>query len=65
MTFFQQQWIYARHGERLFAGSTSNPPLWVFVGSKVTKSLSVKDASDVVEILRFLASYLSGKGRQR
>lgn len=58
LTFFQQQWLYGRHGSA-FRPYNVEPPLWVFVGSKVTKSLSVKDASDVVEILRFLASYLS------
>ena len=58
VTFFQQQWIYAKHGSA-FRRFNVEPPLWVFVGSKVTKSLSVKDASDVVEILRFLAGYLT------
>ena len=58
LTFFQQQWIYGRPGSA-FRPFNVEPPLWVFVGSKVTKSLSVKDASDVVEILRFLAGHLS------
>lgn len=58
LTFFQQQWLYGRHGSA-FGPYNIERPLWVFVGSKVTKSLSVKDASDVVEILRFLADYVS------
>ena len=58
LTFFQQQWLYGRHGSA-FRPYNVEPPLWVFVGSKVTKSLSTKDASDIVEILRFLADYLS------
>ena len=58
LTFFQQQWLYGRHGSA-FGPYNIEPPLWVFVGSKVTKSLSVKDASDIVEILRFLDGYLS------
>lgn len=58
LTFFQQQWLYGRNGSAL-GPYNIEPPLWVFVGSKVTKSLSTKDASDVVEILRFLASYLT------
>jgi hypothetical protein len=33
-------------------------PLWVFVGSSVTKTLSSRDASDIVEILRFFARYV-------
>ena len=60
LTFFQQQWLYGRHGDG-FSPFNVEAPLWVFVGSKVTKSLSTKDASDVVEILRFLADYLSDR----
>ena len=60
LTFFQQQWLYERHGTA-FRPYNVEPPLWVFVGSKVTKSLSKTDASDVVEILRFLAGYLSDR----
>jgi hypothetical protein len=33
-------------------------PLWVFVGSRVTASLSQKEASDIVEILRFVGRFL-------
>ena len=60
LTFFQQQWLYGQHGDE-FRPFNIESPLWVFVGSKVTKSLSVKDASDVVEILLFLNNYLSDR----
>ena len=60
LTFFQQQWLYGRRASD-FRPYNIERPLWVFVGSKVTKSLSVKDASDVVEILRFLARYVSDR----
>lgn len=60
LSFFQQQ--------RLFSVSTQalkpfriEPPLWVFIGGKVTASLATKDASDVIEILRFLARYTSNR----
>ena len=39
LTFFQQQWLYGRHGSA-FRPYNVERPLWVFVGSKVTKSLS-------------------------
>ena len=36
-------------------------PLWIFVGGKVTATLATKDASDIIEILRFLARYVSDR----
>ena len=60
LTFFQQQWLYRKHSAT-FRPFNVEPPLWVFVGSKVTKSLAAKDASDIVEILQFLDSYLSDR----
>ena len=60
LTFFQQQYLYRQHDNELRRFNIE-APLLVFVGSKVTKSLSVKDASDVVEILLFLDDYLSDR----
>ena len=62
LSFLQQQWLYeGRKSE--FIPYNIERPLWVFVGSKVTKSLATQDASDVVEILLFLADYLSNRSR--
>ena len=41
--------------------STWNAPLWIFVGGRVTATLAKRDASDIVEILRFLAGYVSDR----
>lgn len=62
LSFFQQQWLFEQGGSALRPYNIERP-LWVFVGSKVTKSLATKDASDVVEILRFLAAYVSEGSR--
>ena len=57
LVFFQQQRLYAEHEEALRPFELERP-LWVFVGGRVTKS-SNERASDVAEILRFLADYVS------
>ena len=36
-------------------------PLWIFVGSSVTATLAKKDASDIVQILQFLARYVKDR----
>lgn len=56
LTFFQQQRL---HRERLddFRPFNIERPLWVFVGGRVVKGLAKQDASDIIEILRFLARY--------
>lgn len=58
LTFFQQQRLY-REREAAFRPFNLERPLWIFVGGRVTKRLAAADASDVVEILRFLEKYLS------
>ena len=58
LSFFQQQRLY-RERELDFRPFQIEKPLWIFVGGKVTATLAKKDASDIVEILRFLARYVS------
>lgn len=60
LSFFQQLRLY---GEQAVACRPFNieKPLWIFVGGRVTASLSTKDASDIVEILRFLARFLGDR----
>jgi len=60
LAFFQQQRLYEERKIE-FKSFNLEPPLWIFVGSSVTKSLSSKDASDVVEILRFLSGYVASR----
>lgn len=57
LAFFQQQWLYSRDGRALGPWAIERP-LWVFVGSRVTKGLNQDDASDVVRIVQFLDEYV-------
>lgn len=60
LTFFQQQRLHRERSNefRLFQ---VKKPLWIFVGGRVVKGLAAKDASDIVEILQFLARYVSDR----
>lgn len=57
LTYYQQLRLFVKSGAE-FKPFLLEKPLWVFVGGSVTKSLSTKDASDVVQILQFLARYV-------
>lgn len=56
LSFFQQQRLY-RDRESAFRPFQIEKPLWIFVGGSVTATLATRDASDIVEILQFLARY--------
>ena len=56
LSFFQQQRLYREKGGT-FLPFNIEKPLWIFVGGRVTVKLSTRDASDIVEILRFLDRY--------
>jgi hypothetical protein len=56
LTFFQQQRLFRENGAA-FAPFNIEKPLWIFVGGSVTKTLAARDASDIVEILKFLARF--------
>ena len=58
LSFFQQQRLYRVQGG-VFRPFNIENPLWIFVGGRVVKGLAAQDASDIVEILRFLARYVS------
>ncbi len=58
LAFFQQQRLH-REREAAFRPFNLERPLWVFVGGSVTATLATRDASDIVEILRFLARYVA------
>ena len=60
LSFFQQQRLYGEHGKKFRPFNIENP-LWVFVGGRVTKKLATKEASDIIEILLFLARYVSDR----
>lgn len=60
LAFFQQQRLFREHPEQ-FRQFNLDRPLWIFVGSRVTKTLSSKDASDIIEILLFLGRFVSDR----
>ncbi len=62
LSFFQQQHLYGEE-KAAFQGFGIEKPLWIFVGGRVVKKLSVKDASDIVAILRFLARYVGDRAK--
>ncbi|HOG28054.1 MAG TPA: DEAD/DEAH box helicase family protein [Vicinamibacterales bacterium] len=60
LAFFQQQRLY-REREGAFRPFNLERPLWIFVGGSVTATLAARDASDIVEILRFLSRYVANR----
>lgn len=60
LTFYQQQRLF-REQEGACRPFNIEKPLWVFVGGSVTATLAKADATDIVEILKFLARYVSDR----
>jgi len=60
LAFFQQQRLHREH-EAALRPFNIERPLWIFVGGSVTATLASRDASDIVEILRFLARYVANR----
>ncbi len=60
LSFFQQQRLYREQGSTFRPFNVENP-LWIFVGGRVVKGLAAQDASDIAEILRFLARYVADR----
>jgi hypothetical protein len=60
LAFYQQQKLFLSN-ENSFRIFLIEKPLWVFVGSKVTASLATTDASDIIEILKFLARFIADR----
>jgi len=60
LSFFQQQRLY-RERSADFRPFNIEKPLWIFVGGSVTATLATRDASDIVEILQFLARYAADR----
>jgi hypothetical protein len=60
LTFFQQQRLFREQGTA-FRPFNIEKPLWIFVGGSVTKTLASRDASDIVEILKFLGRFVADR----
>jgi len=60
LSFYQQQRLY-RDKESGFRPFQIEKPLWIFVGGSVTATLATRDATDIVEILNFVARYVKDR----
>ncbi len=60
LAFYQQQRLFKERGS-VFRPFNIDKPLWIFVGGSVTKTLASRDASDIIEILKFLSRYVSDR----
>jgi hypothetical protein len=56
LSFYEQQLVYKHNKE--IEPFLIDKPLAIFVGGKVTKSISKETASDVVEVLRFIEAFV-------
>lgn len=57
LSFYEQLLVYKEHGKPI-EPFLIDKPLAIFVGGKVTKSISKETASDVVEVLKFFADFV-------
>lgn len=57
LSFYEQLYVYRVH-EREIDPFLIDKPLAIFVGGKVSKSISKEIASDVVEVLRFFETFI-------
>lgn len=57
LSFYEQLYTF-RLNERELSPFLIDKPLSIFVGGKVSKSISKEIASDVVEVLRFFESFI-------
>lgn len=60
LSFYQQVRLCADSGAT-FKPFNLEKPLWIFVGGSVTKALGTREASDIIEILRFLARFVQDR----
>lgn len=57
LAFYQQMRLF-REERASFEAFNVEKPLWIFVGGSVTKGFNTREASDIVEILKFLDAYV-------
>ncbi|MCC6816670.1 MAG: DEAD/DEAH box helicase family protein [Saprospiraceae bacterium] len=57
LSFYEQLFVFRQHGKEV-TSFLIDKPLAIFVGGKVTKSISKEIASDVVEVLKFFAEFV-------
>ena len=62
LSFYEQLLVYRDH-EKALDSFLVDKPLAIFVGGKVTKSISKEIASDVVEVLKFLSDFVKNENK--
>jgi hypothetical protein len=62
LSFYEQLLVFKENGKEI-EPFLIDKPLAIFVGGKVTKSISRETASDVVEVLKFLESFVKNDGQ--
>jgi hypothetical protein len=62
LSFYEQLLVFKANGKEI-EPFLIDKPLVIFVGGKVTKSISKETASDVVEVLKFLESFVKNDGQ--
>lgn len=62
LSFYEQLLVFKAHGKAI-ESFLIDKPLAIFVGGKVTKSISKETASDVVEVLKFLELFVKNEGQ--
>ncbi|MEI6556172.1 MAG: DEAD/DEAH box helicase family protein [Paludibacter sp.] len=62
LSFYEQLLVYRDH-EKALDSFLIDKPLAIFVGGKVTKSISKEIASDVVEVLKFIADFVKNENK--
>ncbi|MFN5310153.1 MAG: DEAD/DEAH box helicase family protein [Candidatus Kapaibacterium sp.] len=60
LSFYEQLLVFKSHGKAI-EPFLIDKPLAIFVGGKVTKSISKETASDVVEVLKFLELFVKNE----
>lgn len=62
LSFYEQLLVFKENSKQI-EPFLIDKPLAIFVGGKVTKSISKETASDVVEVLKFLESFVKNEGQ--
>lgn len=60
LSFFQQLKIY-NDNQQEFRPFNIEKPLWIFVGSSVTKTLATREATDIIAILQFISRFTTNR----
>lgn len=57
LSFYQQKLVYSENPQEICEYNLANP-LWIFVGGTVSKTLSKKESTDIMQILEYFAEFI-------